>query len=134
MMNFTPELVEKAKAATSAEELLELAKAAGVEMTAAEAATYFAQLNPKSGELDDDDLDAVAGGACQNVEDNPLIGKIVRVTSGQTCRNCGGNIGRIDIESAGFGLVLSVDCNNCSQGAREYTIDFLENCTYEVIG
>ena len=65
MTNLTPEMIEKAKAAKSAEELLELAKANGVEMTADEAATYFAQLNPKSGELDEDDLDAVAGaGGC----------------------------------------------------------------------
>ena len=62
MKNLTPEMIEKAKAAKSAEELLELAKENNVEMTADEAATYFAQLNPKSGELDDDDLDAVAGG------------------------------------------------------------------------
>ena len=134
MINLTPEMIEKAKTAKSAEELLEIAKANNIEMTEDEAKTYFAQLNPKSGELNDDDLDSVAGGACQNVEDDPLIGKIVRVTSGQTCKNCGGNIGRIGTESAGFGQVLSVDCNNCSQGAREYTIDFLENCTYEIIG
>ena len=62
MKNLTPEMIEKAKAAKSAEELLEIAKANGVEMTADEATTYFAQLNPKSGELDEDDLDAVAGG------------------------------------------------------------------------
>ena len=62
MKNLTPEMIEKAKAAKTAEELLELAKANGVEMTADEAKTYFAQLNPKSGELDDDDLDNVAGG------------------------------------------------------------------------
>ena len=61
MKNLTSEMIEKAKAAKSAEELLALAKENGVEMTADEAATYFAQLNPKSGELDDD-LDAVAGG------------------------------------------------------------------------
>ena len=65
MTNLTPEMIEKAKAAKSAEELLEIAKANNVEMTADEAATYFAQLNPKSGELDEDDLDAVAGaGGC----------------------------------------------------------------------
>ena len=63
MKNLTPEMIEKAKAAKSAEELLELAKASNVEMTEEEAKTYFAQLSPKSGELDDDDLDAVAGGA-----------------------------------------------------------------------
>ena len=68
MNNIPPELIEKAKAAKSAEELLEIAKANGVDMTADEATTYFAQLNPKSGELDDDDLDNVAGGACQRVE------------------------------------------------------------------
>ena len=63
MKNFNAEMIEKAKTVKSADELLELAKASNVEMTADEAATYFAQLNPKSGELDDDDLDAVAGGA-----------------------------------------------------------------------
>ena len=34
MTNFPPELIEKAKTAKSAEELLALAKAAGVEITA----------------------------------------------------------------------------------------------------
>ena len=65
MTNLTLEMIEKAKTAKSAEELLEIAKAGGVEITASEAATYFAQLNPKSGELDDDELDNVAGaGGC----------------------------------------------------------------------
>ena len=68
MKNLTPEMIEKAKVAKTAEELLELAKANNVEMTADEAATYFAQLNPKSGELNDDDLDNVAGGACASTE------------------------------------------------------------------
>ena len=69
MKNLTPEMIEKAKTAKSAEELLEIAKANGAEMTTDEAATYFAQLNPKSGELDDDDLDNVAGGACDTKDD-----------------------------------------------------------------
>ena len=59
-------MIEKAKVAKSAEELLEIAKQSGVEMTADEAVAYFAQLNPKSGEIDDDDLDNVAGGACKS--------------------------------------------------------------------
>ena len=73
MKNLTPEMIEKAKTAKSAEELLALAKDNGVEMTEDEAKTYFAQLNPKSGELDDDDLDAVAGGAsgCSEEDDEP---------------------------------------------------------------
>ena len=48
MKNFNAEMIEKAKAAKSAEELLALAKENNVEMTADEAATCFAQLNPKS--------------------------------------------------------------------------------------
>ena len=39
MKNLTSEMIEKAKAAKSAEELLEIAKAGGMEMTADEAAT-----------------------------------------------------------------------------------------------
>ena len=64
MKNLTPEMIEKAKAAKSVEELLALAKENNFEMNEEEAKTYFAQLNPKSGELDDDDLDNVAGGGC----------------------------------------------------------------------
>ena len=62
MKNLKPEMIEKAKAAKSAEELLELAKANNIDMTADEAATYLAQLSPKCGELDADDLDNVSGG------------------------------------------------------------------------
>ena len=82
MKNFTPEMIEKAKATKSAEELLEIAKANGVEMTADEAKTYFAQLTPKSGELDDDDLDNVAGGACQSTSSGRTV-----VSSGCACLN-----------------------------------------------
>ena len=98
MKNLTPEMIEKAKAAKSAEELLEVAKANGVEMTADEAATYFAQLNPQSGELDDDDLDAVAGGGCGASEEAsaPVAknGDTVQMTNGATCKRCGSAVGK----------------------------------------
>ena len=61
MKNLTPELIAKAKAANTAEELLELAKANGVEMTEEEANTYFAQLSA-NGTVSDDELNLVAGG------------------------------------------------------------------------
>ena len=61
MKNLTPELIAKAKAAKSAQELLELAKANNVELTEEEAKTYFEQLNA-NGTVSDDELDAVAGG------------------------------------------------------------------------
>ena len=123
-----PELVEKAKAAASAEQLLEIAKAAGVEMTPAEAATYFAQLNPKSGELDDDDLDNVAGGACATGD--PTSGERVRVTSGQTCPKCGTNIGLVMYGGAYLGTYVRCEpCEyNFASDERDGTL------TYEIIG
>ena len=60
MKNFNAEMIEKLKAAKNAEELLEIAKANNVEMTADEATSYFEQINSK--EIDDDLLDGVAGG------------------------------------------------------------------------
>ena len=59
-MKLTQEIIEKAKAAQSAEELLEIAKENGIDMTADEAKTYFEQINANS--LDDDLLEGVAGG------------------------------------------------------------------------
>ena len=61
--DFTPELIEKAKQAKSAEELITLAKENKIELSAEEAKEYFERLN-KSGELSDDELDNVSGGGC----------------------------------------------------------------------
>ena len=58
------ELIIKAKAAKSVEELLELAKASNVELNEEQAKDYFAKLNPTKGELSDDELDDVSGGGC----------------------------------------------------------------------
>lgn len=63
-MEFTREMIEKAMAAKSVEELMALAKENGIELTAEQAEEYFAQLNPKLGELSDDELDDVSGGGC----------------------------------------------------------------------
>ena len=129
MKNLTPEMIEKAKAAKSAEELLALAKENGVEMTADEAATYFAQLNPKSGELDDDDLDAVAGGACadSNDNDNPAVGvgDTVQITSGKNCSSCGSNMGI----AARLRKGAYIKCAQCGDAICKFN-----ECTYIVIG
>lgn len=66
MAGYTPEMIEKAKAAKTEEELLELAKVAGIELSEEEAKAYFEMLNPKTGELSDDELDAVTGGGCKS--------------------------------------------------------------------
>ena len=128
MKNFNAEMIEKAKTVKSAEELLELAKASNVEMTADEAATYFAQLNPKSGELDDDDLDAVAGGGCGGSDnDNPAVGvgDKLQITSGKNCSSCGSNMGI----AARLKKGAYIKCAQCGDAICKFN-----ECTYIVIG
>lgn len=72
-MNFTKEQISKAMAAKSAEELLELAKAADIVMSDEEAAKYFTELH-REGVLAVDELDNVAGGDCDpRPEPDPLF-------------------------------------------------------------
>ena len=63
-MKFSAEQIAKAQHAKSVEELLALAKEEKIALTPEEAQMYFAQLVAPSGELDDDELDAVSGGGC----------------------------------------------------------------------
>ena len=124
MNNLTQEMIEKAKSVNSADELLALSKENGIEMTSDEAATYFAQLNPKSGELNDDELDAVSGGGdgCKKMS---LLHKTVRVTSGQTCSKCGSNVGTV---MSGNYSGVTVKCDNCNT-----IIASIDDCTYEIL-
>jgi predicted ribosomally synthesized peptide with nif11-like leader len=98
MKNLTPELIAKAKEAKSAEELLEIAKANGVELTAEEAKTYFEQLSANSA-VSDDDLDAIAGGSedgCGNDdEEEDKKPPYTTVPKGK-CAECGGPVTRMD--------------------------------------
>ena len=91
-MKFSKELIEKAKTAKSAEELLELAKAENINFTAEEAAKAFAELN-KTGELSDEELDNVAGGCAGPYQsgDTPLFNSGDRVKYRKKIRyaNCG---------------------------------------------
>ena len=73
MMRFTNEIIEKVKTAKSAEELLAMAKAENIELSAEQAAQAFVQLN-KNGKLSDEELDNVAGGGrfgCAERSRNP---------------------------------------------------------------
>ena len=58
----TKEQIQKAMACESVEELMELAKAEGVELTNEEAEAYMAEMEDV--ELDSDALKQVAGGMC----------------------------------------------------------------------
>ena len=63
-MEINNELIAKAKAAATVEELIALATENGITLTEDDAKMYFEVLHPKTGELSDDELDNVAGGGC----------------------------------------------------------------------
>ena len=65
-MELNKELLTKAKAAKTAEEIMALAKENGMELTEESAKAYLDLLHPQTGELSDDELDNVAGGGCHN--------------------------------------------------------------------
>ena len=120
MKNLTPELIAKAKTAESAEKLFEIAKENGVELTAEEAKTYFAQLNA-NGAVSDDELELVAGGglfgiSCSDDEDDDeddtyQDGEVVKFFDGTTC-SCGCSTCRICVApNQPQGAYLR--CTNC---------------------
>ncbi len=69
-MKISKELLEKAKTAKTAEELLEMAKVENIELTEEEAKKAFEELN-RTGELSDEELDNVAGGCGGNAAKGP---------------------------------------------------------------
>ncbi len=82
----TPELIEKAKSANSAKELLSLAKENNYELTAEQANAYFEQIS-KHGELSDDELENAAGGGCH--KDGKLVVSIGYSCDHWRCSGCG---------------------------------------------
>ncbi len=75
------EMLAKARKAKTQEELLAIAQENGVEMDAESAQAYFEQLHQPTGEMSDDELDDVAGGACYQGD-----GRMV-TTVGNSCRS-----------------------------------------------
>ncbi len=66
-MEMNNEILQKAKDAKSAQELMDIAKESNVEMTEESAQAYFELLNERSasGELPDTELENVSGGGCR---------------------------------------------------------------------
>ena len=77
-MKLSKELIEKAKTAKSAEELLAMSKAEGFELPEGEAKTVFSKLN-KTGELSDEELNNVSGGCGSGDEPLFTVGQWVYV-------------------------------------------------------
>ena len=122
MKNLTPELIAKAKAAKSAEELFALAKDNNVELTEEEAKTYFEQLNA-NGAVSDDELDGVAGGSflgiscpSEDEEEQALAFKESKPVG--RCGHCGStNIGTHMTPDGGVSFI----CNDCGMPVSNVT-------------
>lgn len=109
--NITAKLVEEARGAASAKELLALAQENGIELTEEEAEAYFEKLH-RSGEMSDEELDNVAGGGCYTNWLYDGASDFLVVTNGYSCElwecNCGGKSGF----ASGFGG-SRVACKAC---------------------
>ena len=117
-MELNNELLAKAKAAKSPEELLALAKENNVELTEESAKAYFDQLHPQTGELSDDELDNVAGGACYTRIDKTVVWARHRCPH-YFCKYCGGR--GLD-KRKGW---------NCARCGAIVSCDICQYCTYE---
>ena len=132
-MTFTNEQLKKIFAAETADELIALAKAEGIDLTEEEIRAKFdaihADAAKKEGELSDDELDNVAGGGCYS-SDGRLI-----VTCGNTCVNwshinCGGSYKptTYGAECTLCGTYLLIpDCNHCQHCTVENAIWYCNN-------
>ena len=135
-MKFTDEMLEKAKTAKSAEELLAMAKAENIEISAEEAAKAFAELN-KTGELSDEELDNVAGGCGKEEIPEPKykIGDMVISSRGFPCHTCGiyRDFQITEVHRSPDGKhTYSIACPECGEkwwnsNVEETTIDSLAN-------
>ena len=116
-MELSNELLAKARAAKSPEELLALAKENDIGLTEEEAKAYFDQLHPQVGELSDDELDNVAGGACYTRIDKTVVSAGNRCPH-YFCKYCGGR---------GLNKRRGVCCAKCRAPAN---CEYCQYCTH----
>ena len=100
------ELIIKAKAAKSVEDLLELAKASNVELSDEQAKEYFAKLNPTKGELSDDELDDVSGGGCGE-------------SKTKYCPNCNSELRMMSEGTGNFSMKFYYLCDSCGYKEKQ---------------
>ena len=89
--NLMAELKEKAKAAKTPEEIQAIARENGMEDFSLESAKAYYEQFHKEGELSDEELDNVAGGACYT-DDGRMVTTIANFCEdGHRCKKCGRN-------------------------------------------
>lgn len=123
MKHFTPEMIARAKQATSVEELLALAKDNHIELTEEEANTFFARNEADSRELADDELDNVSGGGCGgSVAETFKVGDKVKIRDGlpYKCNVCSSQTGSyIPYNNGNWGVM----CDRCNDGTLVVLFD-----------
>ena len=130
MTNLTPEVIAKAKAAKNENELLEIAKENGIELTEEEAKIFFEQLNA-NGAVADNELSAVAGGLdCPKSEEESIPENTrVKFLNGVTCLNCGCAYGYVSYRAATWSRVAlkCVKCEDCQKAVySKLDLDLVE--------
>lgn len=83
------ELILKAKDAKNADDILAIAKENGLDVNLEDAEMYV-QMNRESGELSDEALDSVTGGAAYTLRDGYLIVTNFHECDRWKCDSCGG--------------------------------------------
>ena len=120
-MELNNEILAKAKEAKTPEELIEIARENDVEMTEESAKAYVDLLNPKTGEMSDDELDNVAGGACYR-GDGRMVTTVANLCREWRCKKDGSRMEsdhRPICCKCGKTAFCIVRCSNCPY------------CTYE---
>lgn len=123
---FTAELIEKAKQVNSAEELTALAKENGVDISEDDAREYFEQMN-RSGELSDDEIEEVTGGAhgrTGNFKPNNVHPHDYSCDNYE-CSICGSRYYRHICEALNLWLIKS--CRRCKYATKLSSTTYLCN-------
>ncbi len=121
MTELTKELIEKAKLAQTAEELVTLAKAENMDLSLEQATEYMETLHPPMGELKDDDLDNVAGGAC-HTKDGRRVVTVTQACKHWKCKKCGTYISHSNPSFRCTGANCShplIQCKSCAYMSYE---------------
>ena len=113
MTNFTPEIITKAKAAKTVEELIAIAKDNNVELTQEQASIYFEQLQAGDA-VHDEELDLVTGGCGGPTKPTLKEGVFAKAINGSCCPKCRTTVGKTAIFSYKFHIV-GLFCYKCCE-------------------
>ena len=114
-------VMEKAKQAKTVEELYAIGKEIDSEFTEESAKAYFELLNPKTGELNDDELDNVAGGGCGKKDDGrPIVSSKYRCPKWFCCYDGVGGVK--DNQQGCPNCNRFVECGTCRRSTYEHGV------------